>query len=52
MGSGVGRRWRCHRHSMCVSGYAGIGMSCMKRLKRVGESTDPRGLFSKCVRAN
>ena len=24
-----------------MSGGAGIGMSCMKRLERVGESTDP-----------
>ena len=28
---------------MCVPGCASIGMSCMKRLKRVGQSTDPRG---------
>ena len=26
-----------------MSGCAGIGISCMKRLKRVGESTDPSG---------
>ena len=28
---------------MCTSGYAGSCMSCMKMLKRVGESTDPWG---------
>jgi len=28
---------------MCVSGWMGSGMSCMYRLKRVGESTDPCG---------
>ena len=28
---------------MCTSGCVGSGMSCMKRLKRVGESTDPWG---------
>ena len=28
---------------MRTSGYAGIGMSCMERLKRVGESTDTCG---------
>ena len=37
VGSSVGRRW-------CVYSYTGIGMSCMKRLKWVGESTDPRGI--------
>ena len=29
--------------SRCTSGCVGIGISCMKRLKRVGESTDPWG---------
>ena len=28
---------------MCVSVCAGIGMSCMKKWKKVGESTDPYG---------
>ena len=28
---------------MCTSGCAETGMSCMKRLKRVGESIDPWG---------
>ena len=31
------------QESMCTSGCAEIGMSCMKRLKRVGESADPYG---------
>ena len=26
--------------SMCVSGHAGMGRSCMNRLKRVSESTN------------
>ena len=29
--------------SMCVSGWVEIGLSCMKRLKTVGEITDPCG---------
>ena len=28
---------------MCMSGCAMMGRSCMKRLKRVGDSTDPCG---------
>ena len=42
MGSSVGRRW-------CVYGYAGIGISCMKRFKWVSESTDPRGIYFQSV---
>ena len=29
--------------SMCTSGCVGSGMSCMRRMKRVGEITDPWG---------
>ena len=32
------------KESMCMSGCAEIGASCMKRLKKVGESTDPWAL--------
>ena len=27
----------------CVSGCVGVGMSCVKRLNRVGERTEPCG---------
>jgi len=34
----------------CVFGSDGCGISCMKRLKRVGESTEPCGTpFVKCL---
>ena len=32
-----------------MSGCAGIGMSCMKSLKRVGQSTDPCGTLLESV---